>query len=293
MNSDWDDLRLFLAVSRLGGLSAARAATGLSPATLGRRITGLERRIGVPLFTRLQTGYVLTAAGEGLLAHAEEVEAAMAGVVRWREGAQGQRSVRLSAGNWTTDFLVRHIDRVWRPGEPAIEFVAANARVDIGHRAADIGIRNARPEDGNLAGRRIGKVGFALYGRPGTPADAAVVGLSGDTSNTPSARWLAASFAGRIALKGNSVHAVRELVAGGAGISVLPCFVGDSDARLARIGAVISDLGTEQWLVAHHDERHAPAIRRVMERIVRLMAEAGPLFAGEAPHAVHPAGRAE
>lgn len=293
MDSDWDDLRLFLAVSRLGGLSAARAATGLSPATLGRRITGLERRIGVPLFTRLQTGYLLTEAGEELLAHAEEVERAMAGVARWREGAQSQSSVRLSAGNWTTDFLARHIGELWCPGEPAIEFVAANARIDIGHRAADIGIRNARPEDAGLAGRRIGKVAFALYGAPGVGPDGPVVGLSGDTSNTPSARWLAASFAARIALRGNSVHAVRELLAGGAGLSVLPCFVGDGDPRLVRLGGVIPELGTEQWLVAHHDERHAPAIRRVIERIVKLMADAGPLFAGERPREVHLAASAE
>jgi DNA-binding transcriptional LysR family regulator len=33
----WDDLRLFLDVARLGGLSAATATTGLSAATLGRR----------------------------------------------------------------------------------------------------------------------------------------------------------------------------------------------------------------------------------------------------------------
>src|SRR5690606_23322131 len=110
-----------------------------------------------------QTGYRLTGAGQELFAHAEEVERAMAGVVRWKEGAQAQRAVRLSAGNWTTDFLVRNIDAIWKRGDPGIEFVAANARVDIGHRAADIGIRNARPEDPHLAGRRIGRVAFALY----------------------------------------------------------------------------------------------------------------------------------
>lgn len=285
---DWDDLRLFLAVSRLGGLSAARTATGLSAATLGRRITALERRVGVPLFTRLQTGYRLTAAGEELLAVAEEVERAMIGVERWKEGAQAQRSVRVSAGNWTTDFLARHIGAIWREGEPAIEFVAANARVDIGHRAADIGVRNARPDDTALAGRRIGSVAYALYCARAIAPDeeTAVVGLSGDTSTTPSARWLSATHGRRVVLKGNSVHAVRELIASGAGISVLPCFVGDSDARLRRAGGLIGALTTEQWLVAHHEERHTPAIRHALERIAGLMAAHVPLFAGERPDPV-------
>ena len=42
----WDDLRLFLDVARLGGLSPATVTTGLSAATLGRRVTALEHHIG-------------------------------------------------------------------------------------------------------------------------------------------------------------------------------------------------------------------------------------------------------
>ncbi|MBL4811132.1 MAG: LysR family transcriptional regulator, partial [Rhodobacteraceae bacterium] len=36
MKFDWDDLRLFLAVAREGGLAAAAASTGKSAPTLGR-----------------------------------------------------------------------------------------------------------------------------------------------------------------------------------------------------------------------------------------------------------------
>ena len=60
MDFSWDDLRLFLQVARLGGLSAATGATGLSAATLGRRVTALERQVGEPLFVRSQAGYRLT-----------------------------------------------------------------------------------------------------------------------------------------------------------------------------------------------------------------------------------------
>ena len=44
MSIDWADLRLFLDVARLGGLSAATTTTGLSAATLGRRVTALEKQ---------------------------------------------------------------------------------------------------------------------------------------------------------------------------------------------------------------------------------------------------------
>ena len=109
MDFSWDDLRLFLDVARLGGLSAATRTSGLSAATLGRRVTALERQVGEPLFLRSQTGYRLTPAGEELLLRAEEVEAAMLALKRWKDGAIGERVVRVSAGPWTSSFLARNI----------------------------------------------------------------------------------------------------------------------------------------------------------------------------------------
>ena len=71
MSIDWEDLRLFLDVARLGGLSAATSTTKLSAATMGRRVNALEKQIGEPLFHRAHSGYTLTRAGEELLRRAD------------------------------------------------------------------------------------------------------------------------------------------------------------------------------------------------------------------------------
>lgn len=281
----WDDLRLFLDVARLGGLSAATATTGLSAATLGRRVTALEHQIGEPLFVRSQTGYALTAAGEELLRRAEDVEAAMLSLTRWRDGTVGDRIVRVSAGSWTSHFLSSHIGELWNVDDGIrVELVTAYEKVDIGRRAADLGIRNTRPTEPNLAGRQIGKIAHALYCAPrminGVKAGL-FVGVTGEGGNIASARWLMAHHGDRIGVRGNDVHSVRELVAAGAGLGVFPCFVGDSDPRLVRIAAPITELQTEQWLVSHHEERHRPEVRRVADRIAALMKAHGPLFRGE------------
>jgi DNA-binding transcriptional LysR family regulator len=287
MDIGWDDLRLFLSVARLGGLSAATATTKLSAATLGRRVTALERQIGEPLFVRLQTGYRLTAAGEELLGRAEEVETAMQSLTRWRDGTLGDRIVRISAGSWTSAFLSRHIGELWAVEDGIrIELVTAFDKVDIGRRAADIGIRSDRPTESGLAGRQIGKVAHAIYsGRHLINGVAAglFVGLTGEASHIASSRWIQAHHGDRIGVRGNDVHAVCDLVAAGAGLSVFPCFVGDSDPRLVRVASPIRELMTEQWLVSHNEERHSPAIRKVSERIATLMKEHGPLFRGETP----------
>ncbi len=282
----WDDFRLFLDVARLGGLSAATATTGLSAATLGRRVTALEKQIGEPLFVRQQTGYELTQAGEELLRHGEDVEQAMLAVTRWREGHIGDKIVRISAGTWTSAFIARHIGELWHVADGIrIELVTANEKVDIGRRAADIGLRSARPTEPFLAGRQIGKVAHALYaGRNlinGVEA-AMFVGVTGEAAKLQTARWLMAHHGDRIGVRGNDPHAVMELVAAGAGLSVFPCFAGDSEPRIVRVAKPISELLQEQWLVTHHEDRHRPEVRRMASRITRLMQSNAALFRGTA-----------
>ena len=287
MDFDWNDLRLFLHVARLGGLSAATSTTKLSAATLGRRITALEKQLGEPLFHRSQTGYRLTRSGEDLLARAEDVEAAMLSLRRWKEGAIGDRVVRLSAGSWTSAFVALHIGEIWTVEDRfGLELVTANQKVDIGRRNADLGIRNQRPTEQLLAGRLIGRVAYGLYSGlnliNGIKAGY-FVGVSGEGGQTQTSRWIEARHGDRIAVRGNDAMSVREMVVNGAGMSVFPCFVGDTDPRLVRVAPIIKDLATDQWLVSHHEERHDPAVRAVSERIADLMRQSGPLFRGEMP----------
>lgn len=287
MDFSWDDLRLFLDVARLGGLSAATRTSGLSAATLGRRVTALERQVGEPLFLRSQTGYRLTPAGEELLLRAEEVEAAMLALKRWKDGAIGERVVRVSAGPWTSSFLARNIAAIWTAADRfGLELVTANHKVDIGRRHADIGIRNQRPTEPFLAGRLVGRVAYGLYARPELVSGVAAgyfVGMAGEGAQTQSARWLHARHGDRIATRGNDAMSLLDLVAAGAGISVFPCFIGDADPCIARMAGTIAELETEQWLVCHHEERHSPAIRTVTDRIATLMRNNAPLFRGETP----------
>ncbi|TIP82341.1 MAG: LysR family transcriptional regulator [Mesorhizobium sp.] len=287
MDIDWDDLRLFLDVARLGGLSAATGTTRLSAATLGRRVTALEKQIGEPLFVRQQTGYRLTPVGEELLRRAEDVEAAMQSLTRWREGNLPDRIVRVSAGPWTSAFVSTHIGEIWTVDDGIrVELVTTTDRVDIGRRAADIGIRSERPTEQWLAGRQSGKVAYAIYsGRHLINGIAAglFVGVTGEAANIASARWLRAHHGDRIAVRGNNTHSVRELVAAGAGLSIFPCFVGDSDPRLVRVAQPVPELETDQWIVTHHEERHSPPVRKVADRIAALMRAHQPLFRGETP----------
>ena len=72
---DWDDLRFFLAVARVGRLTVAARRLGADHATVSRRITALEDALKAKLFERRPQGYALTEHGERLLSNARRIVA--------------------------------------------------------------------------------------------------------------------------------------------------------------------------------------------------------------------------
>jgi DNA-binding transcriptional LysR family regulator len=170
-NIDWEELKVFIHVARSGGLSAASAELGLSPATIGRRMVALERAVARPLFIRRQSGYELTDDGRTLLAKALAMEVGARPINDWL-AIGGQRSVvRISAGTWTANFFAANFFRLWTPDDPfRIAFKTTEARLDIGHREVEIGIRNGPAEGANLALRRTVAVAYAPFRARNQPA---------------------------------------------------------------------------------------------------------------------------
>lgn len=280
----WDDLRLFLAVARAEGLSAAARQTGISAPTLGRRITQLEQRVDRRLFDRRQTGYALTDDGRDLYRQALDMESAAGAIEEWRD-RNARRIVRISAGSWTSRFLARHVAALWQPGDAiGIDLATAHVRVDIGHRQADIGIRNRAPDEARLAGRRMQDVAHCIYrGRTAPGDDLPWIRVTGDAAITPSARWVGAFDAGGNVLTCSDARVVVDLMRAGVGKAVLPCFVGDSEPELVRIGAPVPELRGEQWLVLNEQSRHEPAVRTVIDRLAAFLPAHRALFEGERP----------
>ena len=83
---DWDGLQVFLAIARAGRVSMAAKRLGVKHTTVSRRLAALESELGVPLFYRTTTGYLLTPHGQNVVANAETMErAAIAVAARARE----------------------------------------------------------------------------------------------------------------------------------------------------------------------------------------------------------------
>lgn len=293
---NWDDLRLFLAVARAGGLAGAAGVTGLSPPTLGRRMLGLERRLGVALFRRHREGYDLTADGRALLERAELLEAQALAVERWRAGVDPGDTVRVAAGAWTSRLLAQNAAGLLQgPEALRLEIVTGAGLADLNRRQANLGIRSRRPETAGLAARRLGPVAFAVYGAGPYLARQAeafdtrrfsacdwILFAPGE-GRAPSSEWLEARLGRAARIRCSAAQPVLDAAASGAGLCVLPCFIGDRDQRLARATEPIPELQHDQWLVSQDDDRHIPPIRRMAERLVRLFRAQRRLIAGAEP----------
>ena len=106
---NWDDIRLFLAIAKAGGLSAAIPESGLSAPTLNRRITEFEKALGVQLFERKAKGYTLTRAGQDLLEQVEPMADNARKIGVWREGLDPRPRVRIACGYWTGVYIARNL----------------------------------------------------------------------------------------------------------------------------------------------------------------------------------------
>lgn len=267
-NFDWDDLRLFLAIARKGGLAAAAASTGKSAPTLGRRMVELERRLGCDLFRRMARGYDTTDEGKALLEKAEALESRILPLLA--EARHAVPAVKISAGTWVTYHLCGHVPKIVGTDRIRLRFIAADEVLDIGRREAVIGVRNHRPTGIGLAGRKVGTVQFAVYSGADVEAPWARV-----LGKTPSAEWVQANVGTEDSIEVTSPRSALDLALAGQARVVLPTFIGDRFDALKRASPLIEALEHDQWLVTHHEDRYLPDVRRVIDRVYAILKDSG------------------
>lgn len=296
MTLNWDDLRIFLAVAREGSLSAAARRLKVTQPTVGRRLGQLEEDLSTRLFDRLPEGFVPTAAGAELLPLAEEMERAAEALERRQASLADEVSgtVRLSVFEIPAQFLVDHVREVQRRlPEIDLEISVAHINANLSRREADLVLRACLPDSPGLIARKLGSLGYAIYGESSyvaaTPAawsDARFtgcqwVGFDDDHTYFAGQAWLRERLGNKApGLRVNNGLVLHEAVAKGAGLGVLPCFAGDADARLTRLTPPLAGVASDLHLIVHRDLRRVPSVRAVMDELVRLFRQEAPKLAG-------------
>jgi DNA-binding transcriptional LysR family regulator len=254
---DWDKLRIFHAAAQAGSFTHAGDVLHMSQSAVSRQVAALEGDLGVPLFHRHARGLILTEQGEELFRAAADVlvklEAVRSRLTDSAETPSGSLRVTTTVGLGSTWLTPRLHEFTELYPSVNIHIILDDEELDLAMRQADVAIRLRQPTQPDLIQRKLFTVHMHLYAAPaylkrfGEPKsiedlDAHRIVTFGIPvpSYLKDLNWL--ETAGRTsdnprepAVKINNVLALRNAVASGIGIGMLPNYMVEPDAGLVQV----------------------------------------------------------
>jgi DNA-binding transcriptional LysR family regulator len=235
----------FVEVVEAQSFTAAAKALGLPKSSVSRRVTELEKELGVPLLHRTTRKLSLTDAGRAYFAQAERALASLDTAAELASGmdAEPRGIVRVSA---PVDIAVMGFPELLAEFSRSypdihVELSLSTHDVDLREGGFDIGVRCGNFHDANAVSRRIGSAAAGLFasprylderGRPKNVADLedhdAVLFRGKDGKSLwrldgPNDSVSTVEVSGKVS--GDEMLFVRQAIMNGLGIGLLPLFV--------------------------------------------------------------------
>lgn len=279
---NWDDMRVFLAVARAEGLSAAAPILKMDPATLGRRVVRLERALGAALFVKSPRGYALTDLGERMRDRATEAEAALTQAMEVGQGASSGLTgqIRIGAPDGAANFLLPQVCAAIQRDNPDLEvqILALPRVVNLSRREADMAITVSPPAAGRLTVEKVSDYQLHLA----TRRDAAsirsrddlkgrpVVGYIPDMIFDKELDYLGELGKGGVQLASNSVAVQMQMVRH-AGVGIVHDFALPAMPELTRVLVDKVSLTRSFYLVRHATDRQSARLSTFAAALVQGM----------------------
>ncbi|AAO56511.1 MULTISPECIES: LysR family transcriptional regulator [Pseudomonas syringae group] len=270
----------FMLVANNEGLGKASRASGISKATLSRRIADLEEQLGVRLIERSARGLKLTEAGEMLMARTEgplgEVAEAMTAT---RDGVATPRGrLRVASPVLFSQLAMGRIGAGFYAAYPEviIEVTAEDRLVDLVEEQFDVAIRINPDPDSRLVGRCFARDRLVVVAAPELPRP-----MPGAIRQTPAI--VTSSFQpthwkldnGHLVLKPipklwfSSLMMVRDAAVAGGGAALIPQSIAWSQlasGQLVQWGTV-SGAEPELWVLHTSRRLVSPKVRAFVDFI--------------------------
>ncbi|WP_368183720.1 LysR family transcriptional regulator [Aestuariibius sp. HNIBRBA575] len=291
---NWDDMRVFLAVARAEGLSAAAPVLKLDPATISRRILRLEERMGAALFTKSPQGYALTDLGQRLRIHASTAEEALNLATEEQSslnaGLSGQ--IRIGAPDGAANFLLPQVCAALQAENPGLELqiLALPRVVNLSKREADLAVTVSPPDTGRLLVQKVTDYRLHLAARSEMAAHIhdkpdlkgiPVVGYIPDMIFDKELDYLGDLGAGGVHLASNSVSVQMHMLRHSQAVGFVHDFALHCAPELRRVLMDHYSLCRSFYLVRHASDRHSQRLgqfaaafsARLKAEVTRLEAE--------------------
>ena len=257
MPLDWDKLRIFHAAAEAGSFTHAGETLSISQSAVSRHISALERDLNVPLFHRHARGLVLTEQGELLYRTAQDVFSKLATTQILLADSRGKPSGELKVTTtmalgtgWLTPRLNEFMNLY---PDIRLRLLLYDETLNLTMREADVAIWFGAPTQQDLVRRKLFTAHYHVYAsadyvkRHGKPKsledlDKHRILTYGGPMPSPFKEMNMLEMAGRDglgprepALRINSILALREAVAQGTGVAVLPDYLAKDYPRLTHV----------------------------------------------------------
>ena len=287
--TNWDDLRIFLAVARTGSISGAARHLGVQHSTISRRMRKIEQTLGARLVERKKTGYELTPAGENVKQAALRVETEVLGVdgVVLGKDSNLVGPLRVTAINNMASTVLMPMFSSFSQAYPRVDLhiVVSNIDSSLAQREADVAIRLTNTPTDTLIGKRMVTVASTIYGNRDyiqqiqeQQVEPKWVGVECCEFHKSWTRHSRGEQGHNFYCDDTllTLAALRE----GMGVSYLPCFMGDAEPLLARYREPDPSHNLGLWILLHPDLRRTARVLAFRDHMVSAVNEAKDLFEG-------------
>ncbi|MDX5334945.1 MAG: LysR family transcriptional regulator [Marinobacter sp.] len=282
---DWDYLRYIRALAIGGTLAKAGELLGVHQTTVLRRLDQMEESLGVQFFERNRDGLQLTPVGEMAFREAQRLATDVENLERKLVGddAAPVGKVRVAAEDAMLNELLGPIlaELVHAYPDIELEVLTDNDVANLSHREADLTLRPENKPQATLEGERIAAVDSAVYGAArycrrhrnmdieNHPEDCTWILPDESFSHLATGRWYRKHLKNvSSVIRCNSLQSMATLARSGAGLAVLPCYLGEAARELRRLSDPLEGESVDLWLHVNQDTQQMARVRIVMEFLV-------------------------
>jgi DNA-binding transcriptional LysR family regulator len=286
---NWDDLKLFLAVSRCGTMSGAAKQLNVQHSTVSRRVRTLEKKLGVELIIRVKGVYELTKAGRQITSTAVRIESEVLGIdgtfLNKDDPLTGK--LRVTAISSMASTILMPIFSSFSKTYPQIDLhiMVSNETASLANREADIAIRLTNSPSESLVGKRLVTLVSTVYG--------STEYLSHHRKKKDKLKWIGANCCAyhktwtkqscnskTHQFNCDDAILIQSAIREGLGVSVIPCFTGDADPLLERYCDPESKFDLGLWVLMHPELKHNARVLAFRNHMIMTINEQRHLFEG-------------
>lgn len=266
--SNWDSLKIILALERGRTIQGASDLLGMNPTTFSRQLQRATKEFGETLFVRRNREWVATKAGKSLCALAAEIQKDIVATVLEMEASNDSTSnIVLSVPHHLYDLYVQKSLPAFLIENPSVNLQVHHNESSLAFGEANLRIGHNEPEEGRINRSRVGAFSLGIF----EPRDRTPRGWLRCCSEDFGALegLLEVRFSGPARATICCMQQIAELATKGGLACVLPISMGSQFEGLVHSSMLYKPKEIPVWVSYHESQRDDKTLRKFIKSILR------------------------